>query len=110
MWPIQRFQRKHFKLYLNPEVYKAFRLLCRSKGRRRINRVIEAFMVAALHTPALLQLIYNMAEKYAPYIFHEPSKREKQMERGSKNNGRSRKAAQLGLLEDSYGRRLSETT
>ncbi|MEM3153258.1 MAG: hypothetical protein QW629_00915 [Candidatus Bathyarchaeia archaeon] len=84
MWPIQHVQRKHFKLYLNPEVYRAFRLLCRSGGRRRVNRVIEAFMVAALHNPALLQLICNMAGKYAPYIFHEPSEREKLMERARK--------------------------
>lgn len=84
MWPIQRFKRKHFKLYLNPEVYKAFRLLCRRKDRRRVNRVIEAFMVAAIHNPALLQLVFNIAEKYAPYIFHEPSEREKLMERAQK--------------------------
>ncbi|MEM2954194.1 MAG: hypothetical protein QXU21_07995 [Candidatus Bathyarchaeia archaeon] len=75
MWPIQRFKRKHFKLYLNPEVY---------KDRRRVNRVIEAFMVAAIHNPALLQLVFNIAEKYAPYIFHEPSEREKLMERAQK--------------------------
>ncbi|MBS7637004.1 hypothetical protein KEJ37_06710 [Candidatus Bathyarchaeota archaeon] len=84
MWPIQHVLRKHFKLYLNPEVYMAFRLLCKREGRRRVNRVVEAFMAAALHNPALLQLALHMAEKYTPDIFHEPSKREKLMEKAQK--------------------------
>ena len=79
MGPI--FKRKRFKIYLDPGVYMVFRSVCKSRGFRRVNRVIECFMIASSTHPALLILVKRIAEKRKPDIFHEPSDLEEAFER-----------------------------
>jgi hypothetical protein len=57
--------RKRFRIYLDPMVFKAFRLLCRSQKRRlgtsRANRILEALMLASLRNPVFLDLAFRLA-------------------------------------------------
>jgi|GEM_PF-2411436 len=69
MGPITR---KRFKLYLNPRIYKAFRLLCQQKGEKRVNRIIECFMAACLNNSTIIYLVKNLAREIDPDIFSEP--------------------------------------
>jgi len=59
--------RKRFRLYLDPIIFQAFRLLCRSQKRRlgtsRANRVLEALMLASLRNPLFLDLAFRLALK-----------------------------------------------
>jgi len=74
MGPITR---KRFKIYLNPEVYELFRIICKKRGKRRVNRIIEAFMAYCIENPVLIEFIC----KQKPAVFHEPTKKEKRAER-----------------------------
>ncbi|MGC8998555.1 MAG: hypothetical protein ACP5JW_04055 [Candidatus Bathyarchaeia archaeon] len=55
-------ERKQFKLFLNPTIYKAFRLRCRLK-KRKPNVVVENFMVACLGNPMLIDLTERLTHK-----------------------------------------------
>jgi hypothetical protein len=82
MGPISKVsERKRFKIYLDPMIYELFRGVCRSRGLRRVNRVLECFMLAASYNPILLILVKDIAEKRKPDIFHEPSDLEEGEER-----------------------------
>jgi len=55
-------ERKQIKLFLNPTVYKAFRLRCKLE-KRKPNVVVESFMIAYLGNPRLIDLIERLAHK-----------------------------------------------
>jgi len=74
-------KRRRFRIYLDPAVYETFRSVCRDRGFRRVNRVLECFMAAASSNPALIILVKHIAEKRNPDIFHEPSDLEEMRER-----------------------------
>jgi hypothetical protein len=69
-------KRKRFLIYLNQDVYKAFRQLCRSK-QKRANRLIESFMLTAIENPFWLEYF----SRQHPQVFHEPSEVEEKSER-----------------------------
>ncbi|MEM2888034.1 MAG: hypothetical protein QXI71_02680 [Candidatus Bathyarchaeia archaeon] len=78
MGPIKR---KRFKFFLDPVVHKAFRTQCKLRGQKRVNRIIECFMLVCLRNPAMIDLVRYMAEKSQPNIFHEPTRIEGKIER-----------------------------
>ncbi len=60
-------KRKRFSIYLNPQLYTEFRLVCKKMQKKRTNRVLEAFMLAAVKNPNLIKVIYRMLE-YTPHF------------------------------------------
>jgi len=55
-------ERKQFKLFLNPTIYKAFRLRCKLE-KRKPNIVVENFMIACLRNPMLIDLTERFTHK-----------------------------------------------
>lgn len=74
-------KRKRFLVYLDPNIYGAFRLLCKSRGNRRVNRVIESFMLLCIRNTAWLDLATRLAQEARPDLFHEPTEKEETMRR-----------------------------
>jgi len=55
-------ERKQFKLYLNPAVYRAFRIRCKLE-KRKPNIVVECFMLTCLGNPRLIDVIEHLTYK-----------------------------------------------
>jgi hypothetical protein len=62
---------------LDPLTYENFRLTCSTRGFKRVNRIVEAFMFSAVQNPVLIEFVV----KQNPSIFHELSDKEERVER-----------------------------
>ncbi|MCS7386879.1 MAG: hypothetical protein NDF55_09140 [archaeon GB-1867-005] len=59
----RKIRRKFYGMRLNPTVYKAFQLLCRKYGYKRVNRVIEKIMLRCVLNETFLLLILEKSIK-----------------------------------------------
>jgi hypothetical protein len=86
--------RKRFRLYLDPIIFQAFRLLCRSQKRRlgtsRANRVLEALMLASLRNPLFLDLAFRLALKPKEPEPKEPSPFKDGKEEATRKEGKGK--------------------
>lgn len=57
--------RKRVKLTLNPLVYRAFIMFCRSRKLGHPSHLVEAFMRASLKNPSLIALVLKMSDEAA---------------------------------------------
>jgi len=46
-------KRKPFNIWLDPEVYRAFKLLCDASGYKRVNEVVEKIMIKCIESESL---------------------------------------------------------